>query len=251
MKKELKDRFKEQSFKFERNSLTLDDVSRMISEVNIPFPLERLHWRENPKKDGTPLANQDDAIRCIMDLASRAEAGWVSKQELIMFVFITEETILPDNEYEAMVNARRVEELYRSINATFSYWMSQQPRTGRSSAALRRELERMCSEHLRELYDRTGHNSMEAIVENAIRESMEGARSAPRPTPAAKSSIESLEEVMLDGQDSARPCAICFENMEIGSKVPMMPCSHKFHKACIVSWLNRSNICPLCRHKLA
>lgn len=40
------------------------------------------------------------------------------------------------------------------------------------------------------------------------------------------------------------------DEFELGTGASQLPCEHFFHKDCIVPWLNRSNTCPLCRHKL-
>ncbi|KAJ6406609.1 hypothetical protein OIU84_010175 [Salix udensis] len=70
--------------------------------------------------------------------------------------------------------------------------------------------------------------------------------------PATQSSIQSLEEVIFDGIEPATLCTICLETMEIVSPVTCMPCSHrhKFHRSCIVLWLEISHVCPLCRFEL-
>jgi hypothetical protein len=43
-------------------------------------------------------------------------------------------------------------------------------------------------------------------------------------------------------------CAICQENMPAGSRAKAMPCGHKFHDNCLVSWVKKSNSCPMCRY---
>lgn len=40
------------------------------------------------------------------------------------------------------------------------------------------------------------------------------------------------------------------EEFVIDTEASQLPCKHFFHYDCIVPWLNRSNTCPLCRHKL-
>lgn len=43
-------------------------------------------------------------------------------------------------------------------------------------------------------------------------------------------------------------CSICLEPMKIREKVIVMPhCGHMFHRNCIVTWLSRSPVCPLCK----
>ena len=56
--------------------------------------------------------------------------------------------------------------------------------------------------------------------------------------------------------DQAASCIICLGAFaEVGAaddvKVAIMPCGDAFHEACLLSWLERSNDCPLCRHALA
>ena len=85
--------------------------------------------------------------------------------------------------------------------------------------------------------------------------------SAPlfRTIPASKSSIEALKEVKVDhdlGGKTLEQCSICLENLSFekfnndiddSKRVLLMPCSHLFHKDCIVRWLETSHMCPLCR----
>lgn len=43
-------------------------------------------------------------------------------------------------------------------------------------------------------------------------------------------------------------CAVCMDDFQIGTVVSKLPCSHSFHKDCIVPWLtNHAENCPCCR----
>jgi hypothetical protein len=53
------------------------------------------------------------------------------------------------------------------------------------------------------------------------------------------------------GDDSAqRQCMICFESFSSGEQLRILPCLHKYHAACIDSWLGRSSLCPICKHDI-
>ena len=43
------------------------------------------------------------------------------------------------------------------------------------------------------------------------------------------------------------PCSICLEPFVITDKSITLKCGHKYHTHCIIDWLQRDNICPLCR----
>ncbi|KAK9141998.1 hypothetical protein Syun_011398 [Stephania yunnanensis] len=55
--------------------------------------------------------------------------------------------------------------------------------------------------------------------------------------PASKNAVDNLEKMMLEpnvfGGCDGSSCRICLEDMEIGSEVTRMPCSHVFHPGCI------------------
>ena len=44
-------------------------------------------------------------------------------------------------------------------------------------------------------------------------------------------------------------CVICFENFKVNEKIIKLNCFHIFHKECIENWLNKNNICPVCKNK--
>lgn len=47
-------------------------------------------------------------------------------------------------------------------------------------------------------------------------------------------------------------CSICLEDYDHEGKenIVFMPCSHIYHKDCIIEWLLKSRYCPLCRYSL-
>ncbi|XP_050226042.1 uncharacterized protein LOC126675444 [Mercurialis annua] len=72
-----------------------------------------------------------------------------------------------------------------------------------------------------------------------------------RPVPASESSIAGLERFVFDDENlEEKKCVICLEEMEMGMEAIRMPCSHFYHQDCILQWLHKSHLCPLCRHKI-
>ncbi|KAE8671893.1 Calcineurin-like metallo-phosphoesterase superfamily protein isoform 1 [Hibiscus syriacus] len=64
---------------------------------------------------------------------------------------------------------------------------------------------------------------------------------------ASMGAIGSLKDVEVDGN---MQCAICLEEISDGFEANQMPCSHVYHQLCILSWLEKSNLCPLCRFQM-
>jgi hypothetical protein len=52
-----------------------------------------------------------------------------------------------------------------------------------------------------------------------------------------------MDEKLCDNENE---CPICLDNLNIYEH-KILPCKHKFHKLCVNTWLQRNNICPLCR----
>ncbi|KAJ8901758.1 hypothetical protein NDN08_003964 [Rhodosorus marinus] len=42
-------------------------------------------------------------------------------------------------------------------------------------------------------------------------------------------------------------CVICLEDFQRGDKVNVFPCTHIFHRDCIITWLVESQLCPVCK----
>jgi hypothetical protein len=61
--------------------------------------------------------------------------------------------------------------------------------------------------------------------------------------------IGALPVRKVESKEAVRTCALCLEDMEVGSEVRTLPCFHFFHASCSEEWLRRENSCPLCRCK--
>ncbi|KAK4402718.1 E3 ubiquitin-protein ligase RING1 [Sesamum angolense] len=66
--------------------------------------------------------------------------------------------------------------------------------------------------------------------------------------------IELLQTVTVKGgkddeMSEEEWCSICLEGFD-NSDGARLPCSHMFHKNCILRWLQGNHVCPLCRYEL-
>ncbi|KAJ6616029.1 RING finger protein 44, partial [Pseudolycoriella hygida] len=44
-------------------------------------------------------------------------------------------------------------------------------------------------------------------------------------------------------------CIVCFEVLSTGQMFVTIPCNHKYHAKCVLTWLVRDDTCPMCRQK--
>lgn len=68
------------------------------------------------------------------------------------------------------------------------------------------------------------------------------------PPPAAKTVVDQLPDVTVESKNTS--CPICLKSLSPGMMVKRMPCNHCFHSKCILTWLEKTNSCPVCRHEL-
>ena len=47
-----------------------------------------------------------------------------------------------------------------------------------------------------------------------------------------------------------KKCSICLLNYKKSDIIKEFPCNHIFHKNCILKWIEKSNICPLCKYDI-
>ncbi|XP_038816174.1 RING finger protein 24-like isoform X2 [Salvelinus namaycush] len=41
-------------------------------------------------------------------------------------------------------------------------------------------------------------------------------------------------------------CAVCLEEFRTRDELAVCPCSHAFHKKCLLKWLEIRSVCPMC-----
>ncbi|KAI7739018.1 hypothetical protein M8C21_030551 [Ambrosia artemisiifolia] len=69
--------------------------------------------------------------------------------------------------------------------------------------------------------------------------------------PAQKKAVETMPTVKIKVDlDNFIQCSVCLEDFEGGNEAKEMPCKHKFHGECIVTWLDLHSTCPVCRYQL-
>ncbi|KAJ5129733.1 uncharacterized protein N7515_005772 [Penicillium bovifimosum] len=90
--------------------------------------------------------------------------------------------------------------------------------------------------------------ALDRVIEQLI-EHTGGASTAP--PAASQTAIQSLPRKKVDkemlGGESKAECTICLDNVELGTEVTVLPCTHWFHFSCIEAWLTQNNTCPHCR----
>lgn len=78
----------------------------------------------------------------------------------------------------------------------------------------------------------------------------------PRPIPAEPGAVQSLPTCVVCEGDldrvptEHRTCTICMDEFAVGDEQRTLPCFHRFHKACVDQWLERSGTCPICKHRV-
>ena len=70
--------------------------------------------------------------------------------------------------------------------------------------------------------------------------------------PLTQSMRDSLKNIVLnvDMICNQPSCPICNEEFILGETVIKIPCSHIYHEACIMPWLEHKHNCPICRFEL-
>jgi len=73
-----------------------------------------------------------------------------------------------------------------------------------------------------------------------------------KPPPASKKVVSQLPTITATPsmQVQGLKCPVCLAEFEEGESVKKLPCEHCFHPKCILTWLEKTNSCPLCRHEL-
>ncbi|XP_028323935.1 RING finger protein 122-like [Gouania willdenowi] len=59
------------------------------------------------------------------------------------------------------------------------------------------------------------------------------------------------DEVVLKGAGKklsllGQTCAVCLEEFRSRDELGVCPCSHAFHKKCLLKWLEVRSVCPMC-----
>ena len=77
--------------------------------------------------------------------------------------------------------------------------------------------------------------------------------------PISEENIQKLKKFKLsekyckkeEGGNFEKPnCCICLDEIEIGKETVLLPCGHMFHYDCCITWLKKSNTCPICRFEI-
>ncbi|XP_059639707.1 receptor homology region, transmembrane domain- and RING domain-containing protein 6-like [Cornus florida] len=162
-----------------------------------------------------------------------------NKKILALDLYIENRVILPRHEFEAMDRARekedRVLRLHRLVSS-FDLFLD--------FCIITREIKN----HVRDTAPKE-----KAFLDNKYERDLELSLLER----AMKDYFQSLETLRFEGNtnnvdgDEQVLCAICKDEILIGSRVIRMPCSHLYHVFCIAEWLKRSLMCPLCRFNLS
>eukprot|EP00929_Paragymnodinium_shiwhaense_P090641 TRINITY_DN50805_c0_g1_i1.p1 TRINITY_DN50805_c0_g1~~TRINITY_DN50805_c0_g1_i1.p1 ORF type:complete len:536 (+),score=124.32 TRINITY_DN50805_c0_g1_i1:126-1733(+) len=73
----------------------------------------------------------------------------------------------------------------------------------------------------------------------------------------ANTTVARYEEKTEDSSQAAcrsseqSQCMVCLENFVHDDELRFLPCFHRYHRACIDSWLARDRHCPVCKHDVS
>ncbi len=58
---------------------------------------------------------------------------------------------------------------------------------------------------------------------------------------------EELPRASYRGKGLEKACQICLVDFENGEQLIYLPCVHRFHEGCILDWLKKQPVCPVCQ----
>lgn len=91
----------------------------------------------------------------------------------------------------------------------------------------------------------------EAELQDAVRRSSLEAYTGGYSVPPAKEDVVAnctQTFVYSSGCRGESQCAVCLSEFEAGDSVRQLQCVHRFHMACVDTWLSQSGACPVCKH---
>jgi len=93
------------------------------------------------------------------------------------------------------------------------------------------------------------HGEVRSLHETLLQRQAQADEFATCMSPVMKKKLR--QQVMdVDTVCSQPSCPICSEDFEVGMAQLCMPCSHFYHEACVVPWLDAKKTCPICRYEL-
>ncbi|GAW80676.1 hypothetical protein PGO_082420 [Plasmodium gonderi] len=54
-------------------------------------------------------------------------------------------------------------------------------------------------------------------------------------------------DIKKNENNNLKICSICYENYQHNESLIFLPCTHNFHKTCIIEWINKKSTCPICK----
>ena len=91
---------------------------------------------------------------------------------------------------------------------------------------------------------------LDRIVTQLMNQSQGGNARPPAPAHAIATLPKKAMDQTMMGDDGRAECSICMDEVDMGTVVTLLPCSHWFHEQCITAWLTQNGTCPHCRHEI-
>lgn len=95
------------------------------------------------------------------------------------------------------------------------------------------------------------HTQDEADYQVALRRSSEEAYSGGFSVPPAdEAALAHASNCSVFRAGDVGQCSVCLGDFEVGDSLRTLQCSHRFHMACVDTWLAQSGQCPVCKHRV-